>query len=91
MDIRDNTARNRYEMDLDGGTAYIDYRKSPGVVTLVYAMVPPALRGRGHGARMTRAVLELIRAQGDKVVPHCGFVATYMRRHPEYADLLLKP
>ena len=27
-----------------------------------------------------------IREQGSKVIPQCGFVASYIRRHPEYDD-----
>jgi len=35
-----------------------------------------------------RGVLEDVRAQGFKVVPRCPFVADYINRHPEFADLL---
>ena len=91
MTVRDNAQRQRYEMDLDGDTAYIDYHRKPGVVTLLYAKVPPHLVGRGHGSRLTQKTLELIRAQGDKVIPRCSFVAIYMRRHPEFHDLMVNP
>jgi predicted GNAT family acetyltransferase len=33
--------------------------------------------------------LELIRADGSKVVAGCGFVVDYLRRHPEFSDLVL--
>jgi uncharacterized protein len=30
----------------------------------------------------------LARSRGLKVVPRCSFVAGYLRRHPEYQDLV---
>jgi hypothetical protein len=38
-----------------------------------------------------RGALELVRAQGCKVVPHCPFVANYMKKHAEFQDLLADP
>ncbi len=87
-ELTDNTARSRYEYAADGAVSFIDYRRSPGVVALTHAEVPPALEGRGVGSRMVRAVLDAIRPSGDKVVPACSFVAAFIRRHPEYQDLV---
>lgn len=86
--VVDNPARSRYELEVPGGVAYVDYRRAPGVVTLTYARVPDELQGRGIGAELVRGTLELVRAQGDKVIPQCGYVAAYMRRHKEVHDLL---
>lgn len=36
-----------------------------------------------------QGVLEDIRRKKLKVVPQCPFVATYIRRHPEWMDLVL--
>jgi predicted GNAT family acetyltransferase len=35
-----------------------------------------------------QGALELIRADGLKVVAGCGFVVDYLSKHPEYADLV---
>ena len=85
--IRDNPGLSRYEMDVAGGVAFIRYRRDGKVVTLLHAEVPAALRGRGLGSRLTRATLDLIRSRGDRVIARCRFVAAYLGRHPEYADL----
>jgi predicted GNAT family acetyltransferase len=86
--IRDNKEASRYEFDVEGGVAFANYRMSPGVVTVNYTEVPPALRGRGIGAKLSAAILEHIRAEGLKVIPRCGFFAGFIRAHPEYHDLL---
>ena len=87
--VTDNEALCRFELDLDGGgIGLIDYYRIGVVRVLTHAEVPHALRGRGIGARLTAGTLELIRAQGGQVVPRCPYVALFMRRHPEYDDLL---
>jgi predicted GNAT family acetyltransferase len=50
--------------------------------------VPAALNGRGIGSALVCGLLDLARGQGSKVRPLCPFVAAYIARHPEYADLL---
>ena len=57
-------------------------------MTITHTEVPTHLRGRGLGSQMMRSVLQDVRAQGLKVVPRCPFVADYIHRHPEFADLL---
>jgi predicted GNAT family acetyltransferase len=86
--VKDNPARSRYELDLDGGPAVALYRSAPGVVTIYHTEVPPHLRGRGIGSALARGVLQDIRAKGWKVVPRCGFVAAVIRDNPEFHDLL---
>jgi uncharacterized protein len=87
-ELHQNAARSRYEFDVAGETAIAVYRATPGVLTFTHTEVPAALRGRGIGSRMMRAVLTDVRAQALKVVPRCPFVADYLDRNPEFADLL---
>ena len=86
--VTDNSARSRYELETDGGTAFIDYRRSGGVRVLTHAEVPVQLRGSGIGTQLTAGTLELVRSQGEKVVVHCAYVAYFIARHPQYQDLL---
>jgi hypothetical protein len=87
--ITDNSDLSRYELPVDGGTAFVIYRLAPGVITLLHAEVPAALEGRGVGSELVRATLDAVRARGLKVIPRCSFVAAYMRRHTEAQDLLV--
>ena len=86
--VRDNPAQSRYEMDVEGGVAFATYRADDRTVYVNHTEVPRALRGRGLGDELVRGTLDLIRASGRKVVPRCGFVSIFVRRHPEYHDLL---
>lgn len=86
--LKDNPQQGRFEMEVEGRIAFVAYRRSNGVISLNHAEVPVELEGQGIGSELVRATLEAARAEGLKVVPRCSFVAAFMRRHPEYRDLL---
>jgi predicted GNAT family acetyltransferase len=86
--VRDDSARQRYELEVEGGLAFIDYLRDGRNVLMTHAEVPLALRGGGIGSALVKGALALVRERGEKVVPLCPFVAQYMRRHSETVDLL---
>ena len=86
-EIHDNPERHRYELVVDGSTAFVRYRRSPGVIRFIHTEVPEALAGRGIASRLARHVLEAARADGLRVVPICPFIAAWMKKHPEFDDL----
>jgi predicted GNAT family acetyltransferase len=87
MTVRDNPALSRFELDVEGGLAFANYRRAPGMVIITHTETPRALRGRGIASELVHGALELIRADGAKVVAGCGFVVDFLRRHPEFSDL----
>jgi hypothetical protein len=87
-EVRDNPKRHRFELALEGGTAFIDYRRHGNVVTMTHAEVPKALEGKGVGSKLARGALALVRANGEKIVPQCSFVAWFVNNNAEYHDLL---
>ena len=86
--VRDNTERNRFELDVDGHIAFSNYKRADGVLTILHTEVPKPLEGRGIGSALIRGVLDTARSQGLKVITVCPFAKSYIERHPEYADLL---
>ena len=86
--VTDDPAASRFEFAVDGAVAFVDYRRTDAVLVLTHAEVPPELEGRGIGSRLVHGVLELVRARGERVVPRCPFIARYIERHSEYADLV---
>jgi predicted GNAT family acetyltransferase len=86
--VRDDSARQRYELAAGDALAFIDYRRDGRVVIMTHAEVPPALRGRGIGMALVEGALALVRERGETVVPLCPFIERYMRRHPATHDLL---
>jgi uncharacterized protein len=85
--VRDNKALSRFELDVEGTVAFANYRLKPDTVIITHTETPPALRGRGIASQLVQGALELIRADGSKVIAGCGFVVDYLNKHPEFADL----
>lgn len=85
--VRDNKTRNRFELDIGDHVAFANYRQTPQAVIITHTETPPALRGRGIASELVKGALELIRADGHKVIAGCSFVVDYLAQHPEFADL----
>ena len=88
LDIRDNPAQGRYEARLDGHLAIITYRREEGRITFIHTVVSPALEGHGVASKLVRAALDDARQQGSAVIPLCPYMVIFIRRHPEYIDLV---
>ena len=86
--FRDNEAESRFELEVDGVIAFVTYRKSADTITLVHTEVPPELGGRGIGSKLARATLGAVRTQGRKLIVTCEFIQGFMKKNPEYDDLL---
>ncbi|MFN2195756.1 MAG: GNAT family N-acetyltransferase [Anaerolineales bacterium] len=86
--IVDNQETSQIEMQVDGLLAKIVYRRVGNVIYFIHTEVPPELEGQGIASQMARFALDSAKRQGDKVVPLCPFVAAYIKRHPEYQDLV---
>ncbi|HET9982204.1 MAG TPA: GNAT family N-acetyltransferase [Longimicrobiales bacterium] len=89
IDVRHDPDRRRFEARVDGAVAFTAYRRQgEDTVVFTHTEVPSAAEGKGVGSRLARTALEWARAQGLRVVAECPFVASYIRRHPEYAELV---
>lgn len=89
MTVTDDPAELRYEARRgDTMLGQIRYRTEPGLVVLVHTDVATSAEGSDVGSALVAGALDDIRSRGLRVVPVCPFVAAYIRRHPEYADLV---
>ncbi|GAA0961269.1 GNAT family N-acetyltransferase [Actinocorallia libanotica] len=86
--VSDAPERKRFEAHIDGALAgFLEYIRNPGFVVYPHTEVDNAFEGRGVGGALARAALDDARARGIRVLATCPFVASWMRRHPEYTDL----
>lgn len=87
--VVDNPERNRFEGFLgDELVAVIEYIPLGGKVIATHTEVLPSHEGQGIGAHMVAGALEHLRSEGRLVQPLCPYVTSYLRRHPEYADVV---
>lgn len=87
-EVRDDPARGRFELEIDGKVVFASYRRQGDVLLIPHVEAAPALRGTGAADRLMHGVMARARAEGVKVRPLCGYAALWLRRHKEYADLL---
>lgn len=89
VSVVDNPDGERYEVEVDGERAGLaTYRRVPDRTVFLHTEVDDRFEGQGIGSHLIRAALDGERARGQHVEPRCPFVARFIRRHPEYADLV---
>ena len=85
----DRPDQRRYELTVDGDLAgWVTYRLSDRRITFIHTEVQPAYTGQGLAQRLARDVLDDARARGLRVRPLCPYIASYIRAHPAYQDLV---
>ncbi|WP_370868337.1 GNAT family N-acetyltransferase [Phenylobacterium sp.] len=86
--LRNNTEAARYEMDEQGETSWADYRLQGERLYIDHVESPPALRGTGAAGRLMKALAQDARDRGLKITPICGYASAWLRRSPEFKDLV---
>lgn len=90
-EVTRNPATGRFELNVDGHTAFIDYRDAGDRLVLLHTEVPQDLGGRGIGTSLARGALDLVRREGRQVELRCDFLSSFVARNPAYRDLLADP
>ena len=89
VQVRRNDDEHRYEAYLDGSLAgFAEFRRTADAVEFPHTVTQPEFGGRGVASALARTSLDEAREQGRRVIPSCSFYATWIEKHPEYADLL---
>ena len=89
--FRHDREAGTYAVTIDGTPAGVaDYELTDGVADFDHTEVSPAYNGRGLGTTLVKGALDQVRAAGTwKVRATCPFVVTFLKRHPEYDDLVV--
>lgn len=83
--VSDNRARSRFELTVEGQTAFLVYEQTDNTLTIVHTEVPTPLRGRHLGERLVDFAMDFARRQGLRTSIVCPFARSYLRRHPPSA------
>jgi uncharacterized protein len=87
--IRQNTEQSRYELMVEDAVAgVVEYREQGDQVELTHTEVDPSYEGQGIGSHLAHAVLDNLRNEKRSLVPSCRFINGYLKRHPEFAELV---
>ncbi|MCI2264228.1 GNAT family N-acetyltransferase [Sediminivirga luteola] len=95
VEIVDNLGRGRYELwrvDSDGGRTFIGfvgYRlQETGVVELQHTVISERFSRQGFARLLVTNLLDRLRERGERIVPTCTYVQSYLERFPHYQDLV---
>ena len=81
-------ARHRYEILVDGKRAGLTaYRDRGEQRVFFHTEVDDAYAGQGLASQLVQQALTDVRAAGKRIVPVCSYVAAFLKRHEEFADI----
>jgi uncharacterized protein len=87
--VEDNPDLSRFELRVDGElVGWSEYRPAGDSVIVAHTEIDERREGEGLAGVLVRGALDHIRAGGRTVIPTCTFTAAYIRRHPEYVELV---
>lgn len=92
-DFRDVLASQRFEQgftDAEGQmrTVHADYAVQGNTRVVLHVEADPALRGGGAAGAFMQSMAEHARAEKLKLAPRCSYAVIWLKRHPEYDDVV---
>ena len=88
LPIIHNTKLSRFETELEGEYAFVEYQFYKEDFAIMHTYVPVHARGRGIASALAKHVLDYVKEQDLRLLVFCPTVARYIRTHPEYRVLL---
>lgn len=86
--IEHDRQQHQFRLEHQGHSARLLYALDGSTMTITHTQVPEAIAGQGIAAQLTRAALEHARSAGLAVLPQCSYTQSYLRRHPQFQDLV---
>jgi uncharacterized protein len=87
--VTDNPAQSQFEIHVGGERAgRVQYHLNGDALTLIHTEVSDEFQGLGLASKLARAVVDSARERGLAVLPYCPYIAGWIRKHPDYRDLV---
>lgn len=82
LTVTRNDDASRYEIHSDGILAgFADFQRRPGEILFTHTEIDHAFQGRGLAGALAADALADAVASGDTIVPHCPYIAGYLKKH----------
>ena len=87
--VTDNPLGHRYEVWLgDRLVGVSQYTLADDRIVFVHTEIDAEVEGLGIGSRLAKGALDDVRRRGLRLVAECPFIAGWLKRHADYADLV---
>lgn len=83
VDVVHRPERSRFEAEVDGQLAYLDYQRTGDTVVMPHTMVPREIEGRGVAGELTRTAVAWAREQSLEIEAQCSYVRGWLAEHPD--------
>lgn len=83
-----NDSKKRFEINVDGHFAFINFGETGHQIALVHTEVEPELEGTGVAAAVVEKTLHWIEDNGKTLLPFCPYVFAYIKKHPEWKRIV---
>ena len=90
LTVTDNEKQMQFQIHTDGEMAFLEYRFHKDNIALMHTLVPDKIGGKGIASALAQYALEWAKEHHKKVMVYCPFVAEYLKKHPEYDELIEK-
>jgi uncharacterized protein len=88
--VINNDEQQQFEVRKDDDTATLVYRFYKDDIALMHTEVPSKLENQGIGSALVKYALNWAKEHQKKILVYCPFVASYLKKHPEYNTLVDK-
>lgn len=88
--LNKNTIKKRFEIELNGHFAFINYGEMGNKIVLVHTESEPELAGTGAASAVVEKTLNYIESNHYTLLPFCPFVFAYIQKHPEWKRIVDK-
>ncbi len=85
-----NEKEHQFEIMVDGYKAFINYKQGGKRMYLIHTEVPSEIEGKGVATMLVEKTLKYINENQLQLVPLCGFVQSFIEKHPEWKHLVKK-
>lgn len=91
--FKDQAADRRFQQMFAGADGiehpvWAEYAARGRTRVILHVEAHPDLRGTGAAGRFMQAMAEYARAEALTLIPHCSYAVAWLKRHPEYEDVL---
>jgi predicted GNAT family acetyltransferase len=78
--IKHDAVQCRFEVEVDGFTAYVKYRIVDGALDIVSTVVPRELSGRGIAGKLVEEAYRYADASGYECKATCSYAVAWLAR-----------
>lgn len=86
--FENNKDLSRFELKLQEGTAFVDYRREGDLIHLTHTEVPKAYEGKGVAEVLVGKTFTYLEQHNLRIVPLCSYIRVFLTRHPEWEKLV---